>query len=92
MAWILNIETSTHVCSVSLSQDGMLVDTKESSEDKSHARLLTLFIQDILDSHKLKVSSLDAIAVSKRPLARLLSGIILTSLHPLVLITYCSVQ
>ena len=67
MARILNIETSTHVCSVSLSQDGRLVDTKESSEDKSHARLLTLFIQDILDSHNLEVSSLDAIAVSKGP-------------------------
>ena len=67
MAWILNIETSTHVCSVSLSRDGELIAIKESSEDKSHARLLTLYIQEILDSHKIGVSSLDAIAVSKGP-------------------------
>ncbi len=67
MASILNIETSTHVCSVSLARNGVLLGIKESSEDKSHARLLTLFIQDILNSHKLEVSSLDAIAVSKGP-------------------------
>jgi tRNA threonylcarbamoyladenosine biosynthesis protein TsaB len=67
MAWILNIETSTHVCSVSLARDGVPVNTRESREDKSHARLLTRYIREILDGHKLKAPSLDAVAVSKGP-------------------------
>ena len=67
MALILNIETSTNICSVCIAKDGNIIAKKESSEDKSHAKLLTLFIEDLFKEQKLSASDLDAIAVSKGP-------------------------
>jgi len=67
MALILNIETSTIVCSVSLARDGELLDLKESRDEKSHATLLTLFINDVLSSCQSDIYELDAVAVSKGP-------------------------
>ena len=67
MAWILNIETATPVCSVSLARDGELIEIRESREDKSHARLLTRFVREVLDAQNLEASGLDAVAVSKGP-------------------------
>ena len=48
MTYILNIETATHICSVSLSKDGETIDLIESFEDKTHAELLSLFIEKII--------------------------------------------
>jgi len=67
MAWILNIESSTHVCSVCLAKDGEVKGLKESKEDKSHATLLTVFIEELLRENKLSGTDLDAVAVSKGP-------------------------
>lgn len=64
---ILCIETATSVCSVSLCHKGKLVEKRESREEKSHASLLTVFIEDILKKTGLKASELDAVAVSKGP-------------------------
>ncbi|HRW63785.1 MAG TPA: tRNA (adenosine(37)-N6)-threonylcarbamoyltransferase complex dimerization subunit type 1 TsaB [Bacteroidales bacterium] len=67
MALILNIETSTQVCSVCLSDGGKVIAMRESNDDKSHARLLNLFIEEILKENKLNFGQLDAVAVSKGP-------------------------
>ena len=67
MALILNLDTSTHICSVALALDGELLDLKESQEDKSHASLLAVFIKDILEENDKAIADLDAIAVSKGP-------------------------
>ncbi len=67
MGLILNIETATTVCSVNLAKDGVIISERESREDKSHASLLTIFIEQILNEQHLNVSDLDAIAVSKGP-------------------------
>lgn len=67
MALILNLETSTTVCSVSLSKDGQLLAVKEQNGDYSHAENLTLFIEDVLQQADVKLSDVDAIAVSKGP-------------------------
>ncbi|MDZ7739324.1 MAG: tRNA (adenosine(37)-N6)-threonylcarbamoyltransferase complex dimerization subunit type 1 TsaB [Bacteroidales bacterium] len=64
---ILCIETATSVCSVSLCHKGELLEIRESSEEKSHASLLTVFIEDILKKTGLQASELDAVAVSKGP-------------------------
>jgi len=64
MALILNIETATHVCSVSLAKNGKPIETRESREDRSHARLLTQFIREILDAQNLVVSSLYGAGIS----------------------------
>ncbi|MES2140681.1 MAG: tRNA (adenosine(37)-N6)-threonylcarbamoyltransferase complex dimerization subunit type 1 TsaB [Bacteroidota bacterium] len=67
MALILNLETATTVCSVSLSKDGQLLAVKEQNGDYSHAENLTLFIEDVLKQAGIKLSEVDAIAVSKGP-------------------------
>lgn len=67
MALILNLETATTVCSVSLAKDGHLLAVKEQNGDYSHAENLTLFIEDVLKQAKVKLTDVDAIAVSKGP-------------------------
>ncbi|MGZ4055491.1 MAG: tRNA (adenosine(37)-N6)-threonylcarbamoyltransferase complex dimerization subunit type 1 TsaB [Bacteroidia bacterium] len=67
MAIILNLETATTVCSVSLAKDGNLLALKEINGDYSHAENLTLFIEDVCRQVKIKLSEVDAVAVSKGP-------------------------
>jgi tRNA threonylcarbamoyladenosine biosynthesis protein TsaB len=68
MAWIVCIETATKSCSVALARDGHLVAVKEEvSEQYSHSEQLTVSIEQLLQQEGLKVSDLDAIAVSSGP-------------------------
>lgn len=67
MALILNLETATTVCSVSLGKDGALLALKELQGDYTHAENLTIFIEEVLSQAKITLSQLDAIAVSKGP-------------------------
>jgi tRNA threonylcarbamoyladenosine biosynthesis protein TsaB len=67
MALILNLDTSTQICSVALALDGELLGLKESQEDKSHASLLAVFIKNVLEENTKAISDLDAVAVSKGP-------------------------
>lgn len=66
--YLLNIETATKNCSVSIAKDGETLACKEISEQGySHAEKLHLFIEDILKEHQLDFSDLSAIAVSQGP-------------------------
>ncbi len=67
MALILNIETATDACSVALAKDGKLLAIAENEEPKSHAGVLTGLIQTVIDNSKLRLSQIDAIAISKGP-------------------------
>ena len=67
MAIILNIETSTEVCSVTLAENGLTLFHKESTEGLNHSKLLTVFIQDLFEENNIEMSAIDAIAVSKGP-------------------------
>ena len=67
MANILNIETSTIVCSVALSCDGQILDHHENYDGLSHATLLSQFIDNALETAHRKELQLDAIAVSIGP-------------------------
>lgn len=67
MALILSIETSTKVCSVCISRNGEIEGFRESREEKSHAKKLTIFIQELLNELIINVDDLDAVAVSKGP-------------------------
>jgi tRNA threonylcarbamoyladenosine biosynthesis protein TsaB len=67
MAIILNIETATNICSVALSKDLTIISLKESCEEKSHARLLTVFIEEIFKSQRITPADLNAVSVSKGP-------------------------
>lgn len=67
MALILNIETSSTVCSVCLAKDGQDLAYRSDPNANSHARVLTIFIEELLDSSHIKLADLDAIAVSAGP-------------------------
>ena len=67
MALILHIETATDVCSVALADENGLIDLFESTEGRSHAAILTVFIEDMLKKNNIKASNLDAVAVSMGP-------------------------
>lgn len=67
MSCILNIETSTDVCSVSASQDGVVIFNEEDHSGPNHAVKLGIFVDEALsfiDNHAIP---LDAVAVSSGP-------------------------
>ena len=67
MSCILNIETSTNVCSVALSQDGVCLYEDVNMEGPSHAQVLAGYVKNaasFADSHAIPI---DAIAISKGP-------------------------
>jgi len=67
LANILNIETSTRVCSVALSIDGKVVAIEESHTQNSHAEQVTLFCNKVMKEGGLEYKDLHAVAVSKGP-------------------------
>jgi tRNA threonylcarbamoyladenosine biosynthesis protein TsaB len=67
MALILNIETATEVCSVALSENGIVKECIENTEGREHASLLTVYVDKLLTNNRIKASDLDAVAISMGP-------------------------
>ncbi len=67
MANILLIETTTNVCSVALGSGNGVVCYRESRDEKAHASMLTVFIQEVLSEAGIEPGQLDAVAVSQGP-------------------------
>ncbi|MBN2779399.1 MAG: tRNA (adenosine(37)-N6)-threonylcarbamoyltransferase complex dimerization subunit type 1 TsaB [Bacteroidales bacterium] len=73
MAMILNIETSTDICSVGLAKNGVLVDMLIDNPILSgvghgqHSRILAVLIKDLLEKNSLSANLLDSVAVSGGP-------------------------
>ena len=68
MIYILNIETATKNCSVSLAKNGETILCKEIAEQGySHAEKLHVFIEEILKETGISFQDLKAIAVSQGP-------------------------
>ncbi|UOB18966.1 tRNA (adenosine(37)-N6)-threonylcarbamoyltransferase complex dimerization subunit type 1 TsaB [Abyssalbus ytuae] len=68
MAVILNLETSTTNCSVSIGKDGNVIALREvNNKNYTHSENLHVFIQEVLEKANISVNNLEAIAVSKGP-------------------------
>lgn len=68
MAIILNLETTTTNCSVSIAENGEVLLLKEdNSASYSHSEKLHIFIQEALEEASLSLRDLSAIAVSMGP-------------------------
>lgn len=67
MATILNIETSTRVCSVALTSDGMVLKHCHNADGRNHATLLSGYIKECLDHARDHELPLNAVAVSIGP-------------------------
>lgn len=64
---IIHIETSTEVCSVALSSDGIVKFHRENFEGPSHAALLGEFVHDAVTFAQENMLPLHAVAVSGGP-------------------------
>ena len=68
MSYILNIETSSKNCSVSLLKEDKIINLIEQEYDSyRHSELLTSFIDQILSKEKIKPENLSAVAIAKGP-------------------------
>jgi tRNA threonylcarbamoyladenosine biosynthesis protein TsaB len=68
LSYILNIETATKNCSVSLAKEGKTILCKEIAEEGySHAERLHVFIEEITKEAGISLQDLAAIAVSQGP-------------------------
>ncbi len=67
MAVILNIETSTNVCSVAVTDNGMVLEHFEDYKGQNHAALLSGYINNSLDWLKKHEMKLEAVSVSIGP-------------------------
>lgn len=68
LSFILNIETATKNCSVSIAKNGETVLCKEIAEEGySHAEKLHVFIEEVIAESGISVQDLNAIAVSQGP-------------------------
>lgn len=68
MPFILNIETATKNCSVSIAENGNTIVCKEIAEEGySHAEKLHVFIEEVITEAGITVQDLAAIAVSQGP-------------------------
>ncbi len=67
MAVILNIDTSTDVCSTALTAEGDVLIHREDFTGRNHAALLSGYIKDCLDRAAELNLKLDAVAVSMGP-------------------------
>lgn len=64
---ILNLETSTNICSVALSNDGLCVFSRVNTEGMNHATMLSPFIAEALKQAEHLQLKINAIAVSGGP-------------------------
>ena len=68
MSYILNLETSSKNCSVSLLKEDKIINVIEQEDDSyRHSELLTSFIDQILSKEKIKPENLSAVAIAKGP-------------------------
>ena len=66
--YLLNIETSTTNCSVSISKNGENIALKEdNSAQYSHAESLHVFIESLLTEINLKLADMQGVVISKGP-------------------------
>ena len=66
--YLLNIETATKNCSVSVAKNGEIILCKETAEEGySHAEKLHVFIEEVLQQVGITFKDLKAVAVSQGP-------------------------
>ena len=67
MALILNIDTSSPVCSVCLAKDGSVIAERNDESENQHASRLTALIDELMDDQDVRLKDLSAVALSCGP-------------------------
>ena len=66
MAYILNIETATDICSIAIAKEGKLSAFRECTTT-NHAAHINLLIHECLEEMAIKITDLSAVAISNGP-------------------------
>lgn len=64
---IICIETATNLCSVALCTETSVIALRESNDQRTHASMLTVYIDEILKENRIDADEISAVAVSKGP-------------------------
>lgn len=64
---LLLIETSTEVCSVALCKGVNIIAFRVINEPKSHARIIAVMVEEVLNQGGISISNCDAVVVSEGP-------------------------
>jgi len=64
---ILGIETATPTCSIALGSNGKVIASDSIYIDKSHSKILTTQIQNLIERSQTKMDQLEAVAISIGP-------------------------
>lgn len=67
MAYLLHIETTSTICSVSISENEKIISSKEMNDGYSHAENLHLFIKEVISESNITINDLAAISISSGP-------------------------
>lgn len=67
MSLILSIETGTDICSVAIARDGELLSLRESDQGRDHAKLLAVYVDELLRETGIRPDELSAVAVGMGP-------------------------
>lgn len=67
MPVLLNIETSTDICSVCISQNGEVLSIKETERSYSHSEVIAVFIEECVKAAGLEMNDLEGVSVSRGP-------------------------
>lgn len=67
MERIILIETSTALCSTAMVEDGKIVCYRESSENRAHASLTAVFIDEMLKERGCSLKDCSAVCISEGP-------------------------
>lgn len=67
MERIILIETSTALCSTAMVKDGKIVCYRESSENRAHASLTAVFVDEMLKERGCSLNECSAVCISEGP-------------------------
>lgn len=67
MDWILILETSAAICSVSLANHSGVMDEINADEPNAHSELVASFVKEIMDKNQISWDKIKAVAVSGGP-------------------------
>ncbi len=67
MERIILIETSTGLCSTAMAEDGKIVCRRESAENRAHASLTAVFIDEMLRERGCTLKECSAVCISEGP-------------------------
>ncbi len=65
--YLLAIETATSICSVALAKNGKMIALHESMDAYAHSRVLTVFIEELVEEAGIEKKELSGIIVSNGP-------------------------